>query len=136
MAFLFLQGVKNLYGVKQAGQIRKAPLDLRNWTGTARERARLHQLRSRPFGIYGFDGRDFALSESAAWLFDTVLLNHPTTQLRPALVRRLCEESGVLLGHCYLSCEHPYIAGNCLANGSRGLRISPSFAANLEYIAE
>jgi len=136
LAFLLLQGVKNLCGVNQTGLLRKAPFELRSWTGAARDRARLQELRRRPFAIYGFDGRDFAVSESAAWIFDTVLLNHPTTQLRPALIRQLCEESGVLLGHCYLSCEHPYIAGNCLANGGRRLRISPSFVANLEYIAE
>jgi hypothetical protein len=136
LAFLLLQGVKNVYGVKQVGAVLRAPLDLRGWTEAVRERARLHDLRSRPFAIYGFDGRAFPVGQAAAWIFDTVLLNHPTVQLRPALVRRLCEESGLLLGHCYLSCEHPYIVGNCVANGGRGLRISPSFVANLEYIAE
>jgi hypothetical protein len=86
--------------------------------------------------LYGLDGRDFASTDAATWIFDTILLNHPAVQLRPAVIDRLCEDSGLLLGHSYLTCEHRYIAGTCLARPKGRLRIAPSFVANLEHIAD
>src|SRR5437667_104284 len=104
-------------------------------TQALRHRTRLHALRAKPFVVYGLDGRDFALSHSGTWVFDTMLLNHLTVQLRPELVDRLCDDSGLLLGHSYLSCEHHYIAGNCITRSRGRLRVSQAFAQNLEHLA-
>ena len=136
LATLLVQALKNLYGTDHATAIRRAPLGVANWVAALRHRRRLQALRASPFVLYGLDGRDFTLSQAGTWVFDTVLLNHPTVQLRPAVIDRLREDSGLLLGHSYLSCEHSHIAGNSVI-GSRGrLRVSPMFAANLKHIAE
>ena len=42
-----------------------------------------------PFGIYGRDGAVFQQSLHSPWIFDTVLLNHLSLQLAPAMVDRL-----------------------------------------------
>jgi len=136
LAFLLFQSLKNTYGVDQAGAIRRAPFAVRNWMAAFYHRRRLRALRARPFVLYGSDGMDFTLTQGATWVFDTILLNHPTVQLRPAVIRRLREDSGLLLAHRYLTSAHQYIAGNCVIRPKGRLRIAPSFAANLEYLAE
>ena len=135
LAMLLIQGLKNSYGPHRIGAIRRAPFAVGNWADALRHRTRLHALRAKPFVVYGLDGRDFALSHSGTWVFDTMLLNHLTVQLRPELVDRLCDDSGLLLGHSYLSCEHHYIAGNCITRSRGRLRVSQAFAQNLEHLA-
>ncbi len=136
LAFLLLQFLKNTCGAENTYAIRTAPFAVRTWMQAIRHGRGLQALRAKPFVLYGSDGRDFTSAQAATWIFDTVLLNHPTVQLRPALIRRLCDDSGLLLGHCYLACEHRYIAGNCVTRPKGRLRIASAFAANLEYIAE
>lgn len=136
LGMLLIQGLKNSYGPHHVSALRRAPLAVGKWADAWRHGRRLQALRAKPFVLYGLDGRDFTLSHAGTWVFDTVLLNHPTVQLQPALIDRLCADSGLLLGHSYLSCEHSYIAGNCVTRSRGSLRVSPSFAQNLEHLAE
>jgi hypothetical protein len=130
--FLLLQVAKNLLSSDALKLLLHGrPEGLGKAVRTA---SRLPLVRRRPLGIYGLDGLDFSLTNSDVWVFDTILLNHLSVQLRPEVVDRLCRESGLLLAHVYLSCEHRHHAGRPIPESGKGF--APALVCSLEYIAE
>ncbi len=105
------------------------------WRAAASTRRALGELRAGPLVLYGRDGSSFDSNERSPWIFDTLLLNHPALELAPPLVDRLCASSGLLLGHVYLCCRRPPVAGGCLTGANGRLAVSAAWATALEYIS-
>jgi hypothetical protein len=89
-------------------------------------------VRRDPAVLYTRAGLTALSDPDSAWVFDTVLLNYLGHQLQPANLERLCEESGMMLAHCYLGWRR--FAGNVFApNGE--LRVEPRFVEAVEHAA-
>jgi hypothetical protein len=122
----------NLLGSNGALALRARPFHPSSWRSAIASRRSQRAASTAPPILYGLDARGFASTESALWVFDTILLNHPAVQLNPDAIDRLCRSSGLALVHCYLACTLPYIGEGCLI----GEHLNPKFIADMEHVAE
>ncbi len=131
-----LQPLRNTIGTPQVEKLRAAPRRWRAWAEALGSRRLAGQIQEAPLLIYGLDGSEPTLRPDGEWVFDTVLINHPAVQLRPRLLDRLFRESGLLLGHSYLSCDQARFAGACRRGPSGVTHVSSRFLESMEYLAQ
>lgn len=134
-AYMLQNTLKNFLGDIETNQLVKRPFTLRNWIIAQKGYQKLKTIRKSPFIIYGLDGTIFpATQNDSIWIFDTLLINYLSHQLQPTLVDKLCQQSGLLVGHCYLCNQHKYIGDDCFINNENNLILNPLFIENIEYI--
>lgn len=134
-AYIFQNTLKNLVGEIEANQLVRSPLNRHSWTMARQSYQVLKTLRNDPFIIYGIDGTIFtAVQDDSIWIFDTSLISYLSYQLQPTLVDKLYQESGLLIGHCYLCNNHKYIGDDCFVIKNNKRILNPLFIQNIEYI--
>ena len=135
-AWFALHAFRNLVGDGNDIAIRRRPWSRAGWRRAARWYRVARQVRRDPFGIYGRDGAVFQQSLDSSWVFDTVLLNHLALQLSPKMVDGLIDSAGLLVGHCYMSCELDYARRNVFRRTNGRVRVDPAFETALDHIAD
>jgi hypothetical protein len=135
-AWFALHEFRNIVGDGNDVAIRQRPWHLAAWRRALRWYTHARRVRRAPLGIYGRDGAVFQQSLQAPWVFDTVLLNHLALQLSPPMIDRLIRTSGLLLAHCYMSCEHKYDRGNVFRRTGGRVVVDPAFQDALDYVGD
>lgn len=92
-------------------------------------------LRERPAVVYSSSGGPPPESACGMWFFDTVRLNHLAIQLRPSVINRLIQESGMTVVHCYLCDSRRINESNCLVQRNGLFEIHPLFLQSIEHIS-
>jgi hypothetical protein len=131
-----LHELRNLLGEQAVNGIRKQPLRPSAWRKALIDHRRLLRLRRHPFVLYEPDASAFGCDASKRLIFDTILLNHPGSQLGPDAIESLYRVSGLLLAHVYLSCRHDYALDGAVEYHRGTLRLGSNFEANLQHLGE
>jgi hypothetical protein len=131
-----LHGFRNIVGDANDIPIRRRPWRMAAWRQGSRWYRIARRVRRAPFGIYGRDGAVFQQSLHSTWVFDTVLLNHLALQLAPAMVDRLIHRGGLLVGHCYMTCEFDRARRNVFQRVNGRVTVDPAFETALDYISD
>ena len=131
-----LHEFRNLVGDGNDIPIRRRPWRVAAWRQGLRWHGIARRIRQAPFGIYGRDGAVFQQSLQSPWVFDTVLLNHLALQLAPAMIDRLIQKTGLLIGHCYMACEYDRARRNVFRRIGGRVAIDPAFETALDYLSD
>jgi hypothetical protein len=135
-AWFALHEFRNIVGDGNDVAIRQRPWRVAAWRQGFRWYAVARRVRQSPFGLYGRDGAVFQQALHSPWVFDTVLLNHLSLQLAPAVIDRLVQTAGVVIGHCYMTCEHDYARRNVFQRVDGRPVIDPALDAALDYLSD
>lgn len=140
VTYLALHGLNNVVGAEATTRVRqrrlRSPNELLAERRTLRARQQAPVLIYRPSGDTVFDRSASPDGAHRLWIFDTVLLNHLGGQLAPAAVNELIDESGLLLGHCYLGAAAPYMRSHTLEGRGGTWRAHPAFRTAIEHLGE
>jgi hypothetical protein len=131
-----LHEFRNIVGDSNDVPIRQRPWRLAAWRRGFQWYGIARRVRQDPFGIYGRDGAVFQQSLQSPWVFDTVLLNHLALQLAPAVIDRLIQTAGLLIGHCYMTCEYDRARRNVFRRAGERVAIDPAFEMALDYMSD
>ena len=135
-AWFALHAFRNFVGDGNDISIRRHPWSAAAWQQALKWYQIARRVRRGPFGIYGRDGAVFHQSLESSWVFDTVLLNHLALQLSPDMIDRLIQSGGLLVAHCYMSCEHDYARRNVFKRTNGRVQLDSTFEATLDYISD
>lgn len=133
-AWFILHGFRNLVGDGNDVAIRRRPWRLAGWQVAANWHQTASRVRQLPLGIYGSDGAVVHQSLDANWVFDTILLNHLALQLAPDKISNFVGKGGVLIGHCYMTCDLDYVHENVFLREKGRAIILPAFEDALAHI--
>jgi hypothetical protein len=131
-----LHEFRNIVGDSNDIPIRRSPWRLAAWRRGFHWYGIARRVRQAPFGIYGRDGAVFQQSLQSPWVFDTVLLNHLALQLAPAMIDRLIRTGGLLIAHCYMTCEYDRARRNVFRRVGGRIAIDPDFETALDYMSD
>jgi hypothetical protein len=131
-----LHEFRNIVGDGNDIPIRRRPWRLAAWGKGFQWYRIARQVRRAPLGIYGRDGAVFQQSLQSPWVFDTVLLNHLSLQLAPAMIDRLIQSGGLVVAHCYMTCELDYARGNVFQRMNGRVAVDPAFETALDYLSD
>jgi hypothetical protein len=131
-----LHEFRNIVGDSNDLPIRQSPWRLAAWRKGFQWYLIARQVRRAPLGIYGRDGAVFQQSLQSPWVFDTVLLNHLSLQLAPAMINKLIRTGGLLVAHSYMTCEFDYARRNVFQRQNGRVAVDPAFETALDYISD
>jgi hypothetical protein len=131
-----LHEFRNIVGDGNDIPIRRRPWRLAAWGKGFQWYRIARQVRRAPLGIYGRDGAVFQQSLQSPWVFDTVLLNHLSLQLAPAMIDKLIQSGGLVVAHCYMTSELDYARGNVFQRMNGRVAVDPAFETALDYLSD
>jgi len=134
--WFMLHAFRNIVGDANDIPIRRRPWRIAAWRRGSQWYQIARRVRRAPLGIYGRDGAVFQQALHSPWVFDTVLLNHLALQLAPAMVDRLIYTRGLLVAHCYMTCDFDRARRNVFQRVNGRLTIDPAFETALDHISD
>lgn len=128
---------KNLLGQYHLRPVLKEPWRMRAWKSVATQAWGLKYCHENPMVLYDRSGQCSLMSNQKIWVFDTILLNHLSFQLRPDNIDLLCKQNGLLLAHCYFGHHrNKYGSVNCFVSEDTYPALIPEFVEDVQYISE
>jgi hypothetical protein len=131
-----LHEFRNIVGDGNDIPIRQGPWRMAAWRQGFQWYRIARRVRRTPLGVYGRDGAVFQQSLQSPWVFDTVLLNHLSLQLAPAMIDKLIQSGGLVVAHCYMTCEFDYARRNVFQRVDGRVTVDPAFETALDYLSD